>query len=46
MTALKQKLDHLQTLLAQVQPLYDKDTLLEMKRVVDESSHAERIKTA
>ncbi|WP_332284675.1 ATP-binding protein [Bacillus safensis] len=44
MTALKQKLDHLQTSLAQVQPLYDKDTLLEMKRVVDESSHAERVK--
>ncbi|UYO36408.1 AAA family ATPase [Bacillus zhangzhouensis] len=44
MTALKQKLDHLQTLLAQVQPLHDKDTLLEMKRVVDESSDAERVK--
>ncbi|MFP5200863.1 MULTISPECIES: ATP-binding protein [Bacillus] len=44
MTALKQKLDHLQTSLAQVQPLHDKDTLLEMKRVVDESSHAELVK--
>ncbi|WP_342489905.1 AAA family ATPase [Bacillus sp. FSL M8-0049] len=44
MTALKQKLDHLQTSLAQVQPLHDKDTLLEMTRVIDESSHAERIK--
>ncbi|MFJ5672212.1 AAA family ATPase [Bacillus safensis] len=44
MTALKQKLDHLQTSLAQIQPLHDKDTLLEMKRVVDESSHAEIVK--
>lgn len=44
MTALKQKLDHLQTSLAQVQPLHDKDTLLKMKRVVDESSHAELVK--
>ncbi|APT48929.1 atpase involved in dna metabolism [Bacillus safensis] len=44
MTALKQKLDHLQTTMAQVQPLHDKDTLLEMKRVVDESSHSERVK--
>ncbi|MFB8733820.1 hypothetical protein ACEQPO_07480 [Bacillus sp. SL00103] len=26
LTALKQKLDHLQTSLVQVQPLYDKDT--------------------
>ena len=44
MTALKQKLDHLQTSLTQVQPLHDKETLLEMKRVVDEASNAELVK--
>lgn len=44
LTALKQKLDHLQTSLVQVQPLYDKDTLMEMKRVVDEASNAELVK--
>ncbi|KPN13134.1 atpase involved in dna metabolism [Bacillus australimaris] len=44
MTALKQKLDHLQTSLTQVQPLHDKEALLEMKRVVDEASNAERVK--
>ncbi len=44
LTALKQKLDHLQTSLLQVQPFYDKDTLMEMKRVVDEASHAELVK--
>lgn len=43
-TALKQKLDHLQTSLTQVQPLYDKDTVLEMKRVIAESSDAELVK--
>ncbi|MEH7633017.1 AAA family ATPase [Bacillus pumilus] len=44
LTALKQKLDHLQTSLVQVQPLYDKDTLMEMKCVVDEASNAELVK--
>ncbi|MBU8656989.1 ATP-binding protein [Bacillus pumilus] len=44
LTALKQKLDHLQTSLVQVQPLYDKDTLMEMNRVVDEASNAELVK--
>ncbi|MGG1699003.1 AAA family ATPase [Bacillus zhangzhouensis] len=43
LTALKSKLDHLQTSLAQVQPLYEKDTLMEMNRVVDESSEAELV---
>ncbi|WP_368929517.1 ATP-binding protein [Bacillus pumilus] len=43
-TALKQKLDHLQTSLVQIQPLYDKDTLMEMNRVVDEASNAELVK--
>ncbi|PCK22250.1 hypothetical protein CEY02_04855 [Bacillus pumilus] len=43
LTALKQKLDHLQTSLGQVQPLYDKDTLMEMKRLIDESSDAELV---
>ncbi|MEI4790377.1 AAA family ATPase [Bacillus sp. FJAT-53060] len=37
LTALKQKLDHLQTSLGQVQPLYDKDTFMEMKRLINES---------
>lgn len=44
LTALKQKLDHLQTSLVQVQPLYDKDTLMGMNRVVDEASNAELVK--
>lgn len=44
LTALKQKLDHLQTSLTQVQPQYDKDTLLEMKRVMAESPDAEFVK--
>ncbi|MER3125521.1 AAA family ATPase [Bacillus pumilus] len=44
LTALKQKLDHLQTSLMQVQPVYDKDTLMEMKRVVNEASDAELVK--
>ncbi|MDG3044158.1 hypothetical protein OE903_10345 [Bacillus sp. B6(2022)] len=44
LTALKQKLDHLQTSLTQVQPLYDKDTVLEMKQVIAESSDAELVK--
>lgn len=44
LTALKQKLDHLQTSLVQVQPLYDKDTIMEMKRVVDEAADAELVK--
>ncbi|MFP3420864.1 AAA family ATPase [Bacillus sp. SIMBA_154] len=43
LTALKQKLDQLQTSLAQMQPLYENDTLMEMKRVVDESSEAELV---
>lgn len=42
-TALKQKLDQLQTSLVQNEPLHDKDTLMEMKRVIDESSDAELV---
>ncbi|AMM96724.1 AAA family ATPase [Bacillus pumilus] len=44
LTALKQRLDHLQTSLLQVQPLYDKETFMEMKRVVDEASNVELVK--
>ncbi|WP_144462450.1 ATP-binding protein [Bacillus pumilus] len=44
LTALKQRLDHLQTSLVQVQPLYDKETFMEMKRVVDEASNVELVK--
>ncbi|MBD3861080.1 AAA family ATPase [Bacillus sp. 28A-2] len=43
LTALKQKLDHLQTSLAQVQPLYKNDMFIEMKRIVDESTKAELV---